>query len=306
MDNLVKKSIKTCAMVGTSKNNGHPYSFSALINGYNPRKFFKSGWDVIDNYMKENSKLASNGIDGLKVTHAWTQYLSETETLAESCEIDNVVENYEDLVGKTDSVIIARDDFENHLTLSVIFLEAGQKVFIDKPLTVTEEEFNFFKRFINNGQLMTTSGMRFSNHIIGLKKLSLEPPMLINCNVVNCLPKYGIHMIDATLGWFDFEPLEIERLSTPFDSYIITTREGTIIKLNCLGENVLVFSYQILGENINLSFNLTDNFFAFRNTLIEFRNFLYDSSTIKPLDMIKSIDLLIKLNNLNKGERCLA
>ena len=306
MDNLVKKSIKTCAMVGTSKNNGHPYSFSALINGYNPRKFFKCGWNVIDTYMKKNSKLASNGIDGLKVTHAWTQHLSMTETLAESCEIDNIVENYEDLVGKTDSVIIARDDFENHLSQSIIFLEAGQKVFIDKPLTLSEEEFIVFKKFINNGQLMTTSGMRFSNHIIGLKNLSLETPLLINCSVVNCLPKYGIHMIDATLGWFDFEPLEIERLSTPFDSYIITTKEGAIIKLNCLGENVLAFSYQILGDKINISFNLTDNFFAFRNTLIEFRNFLDDASTIKPSDMIKSIDLLIKLNNLNKGERCLA
>ena len=39
-------------MVGVSSGNGHPFSFSAIINGYDPEGLANAGWDVIYDYVR--------------------------------------------------------------------------------------------------------------------------------------------------------------------------------------------------------------------------------------------------------------
>ncbi len=103
-----------------NKDNGHPFSFSAIINGYNEKYFKLSNYKNILNYLKKKPK-KSFGIKGVKITHAWTQSLSLTKTLCKSCNIDNAVENYKDMLGNVNGVIIARDDL--HYSISKHFLK---------------------------------------------------------------------------------------------------------------------------------------------------------------------------------------
>ena len=44
-------------IIGLSANNGHPYSFSAILNGYDKIYFRQSGWDVILNYLEKEKKV---------------------------------------------------------------------------------------------------------------------------------------------------------------------------------------------------------------------------------------------------------
>ena len=72
------------------------------------------------------------------------------------------------MIGKVDGVIIARDDL--HYKLSKIFLNNKIPVFIDKPLTLKIRELRYFKKYLNKGLLMSTSGLRFADEINFIKK----------------------------------------------------------------------------------------------------------------------------------------
>ena len=68
-------------VIGTSDGNGHPYSWSAIINGdYNENIMAKCGFAGIPIYLAENRD--SLGIDGSKVTHVWTQERTISEHIA--------------------------------------------------------------------------------------------------------------------------------------------------------------------------------------------------------------------------------
>ena len=150
-----------------NKDNGHPFSFSAIINGYNEKHFKNSNYKNILNYLKKKPK-KSFGIKDVKVTHAWTQNMTITKTLCKSCNIDNAVRDYKEMSGNVNGVIVARDDL--HYSISKHFLKKKIPVFIDKPLTSKIKELNFFKKYLKNGLLMSTSGLRFANEVNFLKK----------------------------------------------------------------------------------------------------------------------------------------
>ena len=68
-------------IIGFSPNNGHPYSFSAIINGYNKKYFKKVGYKFILNYLNKQSH--KNFLNkNLKITKAWSNDYNQTKLLA--------------------------------------------------------------------------------------------------------------------------------------------------------------------------------------------------------------------------------
>ncbi len=59
-------------VVGLSEGNGHPFSFSAIVNGYDDAGMAASGWPVIHDYLRLRDPSEFGGL-GAQVTHAWTQ-----------------------------------------------------------------------------------------------------------------------------------------------------------------------------------------------------------------------------------------
>ena len=72
-------------------------------------------------------------------------------------------------------------------------------VFIDKPLSTKETELNFFKKYMYQGLLMSSSGFRFSDETKILKKeiKKIGNIKLIVANVSNDWRRYGVHMLDV-------------------------------------------------------------------------------------------------------------
>ena len=59
-------------IIGLSEGNGHPYSWSAIVNGdYDSKLMADCGYPVIPAYLGANRDTL--GIEGAKVTHIWTQ-----------------------------------------------------------------------------------------------------------------------------------------------------------------------------------------------------------------------------------------
>jgi len=278
--------------------NGHPYSFSAIINGYNEKHFKRSKFNNILSYLKLKKK-KEFGIKNVKVTHAWTQKLKITKNLCKSCKIENCLTNYEDMIGKVDGVIIARDDL--HYNIGKKFLEKKIPVFIDKPLTLKKKELKFFKKYLKTGLLMSTSGLRFSKEVAEVKKKlkKIGKIKLINAIVLNGLTKYGIHMLDI-IDELDFlKVIRIFRKKSNIEMVNYYCKNNVSINLFCLGKVQKIFKLQIVGNKGSISADILDNFFAFKNTLIIFVKMIkYRKPSFKVEKTINVLNVLI--NSLQK------
>lgn len=293
-------------IAGLSEGNGHPFSFAAIINGYSDTKFAEAGWPVILKYLR-SAPSGQDGIPGAQVTHAWTQDANMTEMLCSATKIENRSQNLIDMVEEIDALIIARDDWEEHYEMAKPFLDKGIPVFIDKPLTLSESELNYFLPFIESGKLMSCSGFRYASELKNSDEIQLEigEIKLISGTVVKDLVKYGIHMLEAishfegTLG----ETIIATRNFSNHESFSFKFDSGITFNLDCIGEVSKVFHLSVYGEKSTQHFDLVDNFSAFKSTLERFFGMVTTGEpAFNPQETVQLMRLLMASQNLAKGE----
>ena len=93
-------------VLGLSEGNGHPYSWSAIINGYNPEVMESCGFPVIPRYL-EQQKWPESRIKGARVVSVWTQDQALSQKLAEATKISKVALNPEAMIGEVDAILLA-------------------------------------------------------------------------------------------------------------------------------------------------------------------------------------------------------
>ena len=267
-------------IIGFSKNNGHPYSFSAIINGYDREHFKKVGYPQILNYL-EKQKKSNFFIKDLKITHAWSEDFKKTKLLCEACKIDKPLKHLKDMINNVDGVIIARDDWQSHKKFASIFLERKIPVFIDKPLTLSIKELRYFKKFADQKLLMSCSALRFSNE---LKKIKPEIKnkkfiKLIIANVVNDVEKYAVHMLEVLSELRLLKVKKIIKLKGFYKSFHLDLKPDKSLILNCFGSSFFIFNIQFYLLRKKIEINFEDNFSSFKNTLIEFSKLIKNEKT---------------------------
>ena len=188
-------------VLGMSPGNGHPYSWSAICNGYDKKFMDECPFPVIPAYLyKEN--YPQNFISDAVVTHIWTQDRKISEHVARASKIENIVDNYEDMIGKVDAVLLARDDAENHLEMSRPFLESGTMIYIDKPLAFdlkTAQEIFSLEQF--EGQIFSCSALRYARELNEtLDKISeVGNISYVEAHIIKLWNTYSAHIIDPVL-----------------------------------------------------------------------------------------------------------
>jgi predicted dehydrogenase len=296
--------VKRLGMIGLSEGNGHPFSFSAIINGYDADAFARAGWPVILDYLKVQ-KPDAFGFPDMQVTHAWTQDRETTAKLCAACKIANGVEKFEDMLGQVDAVIVARDDWPTHLPFAKPFLDQGVPVFIDKPLSLDEKELDYFAPHLSAARLMSTSGLRYARELDAVRAElpSLGILRLVSGTVVNDLERYGIHMLDA-LSSVGLPPVKrVTRVAAGHDSYAVTLADGVLFLLNCLGAVGKTFHLSFFGTKGQRHVDLHDNFSAFRRTLAAFREMLLTGKPpIDPRQVLDSMRMVAAAKKLAPGE----
>ena len=96
---IVRAPIKL-AMLGMTEGNGHPYSWSIILNGrYDAVALAQCPYPAIRDYI---SKQPSHtlGIAGAEVTHVWTDDPADAEVVAKVAKIDTVVSDATDVIGR--------------------------------------------------------------------------------------------------------------------------------------------------------------------------------------------------------------
>lgn len=192
-------------IVGLSEGNGHPYSWSAIINGdYDDALMADCGFPVIPQYLAANRETL--GIDGARVSHIYCPERSVAEHVAKASHVATVVDNIEDFIGQVDAVILARDDPETHRPHAEPLLEANLPLFIDKPLCYSREDLHWFTdRQAAGAFVMSCSSFRYCPTVQGQRPglASLGEPLLATTVGVKSWRTYGIHYLErmfALLG----------------------------------------------------------------------------------------------------------
>jgi len=291
-------------IIGLSEGNGHPFSFSAIINGYDREAFGRAGWPGILDYLEQQPPDAF-GFPDVRVTHAWTQDAEITAKLCAAARIAHPVGAFEDMLGAVDAAIIARDDWTTHMRLARPFLDRGVPVFIDKPLSLDATELAYFMPHLEAGRLMSTAGLRYARELDALREQpeSLGRVGYIAATVLNNLERYGVHMLDAIQG-LGFPPVRrVTRLAATHESFAFDLANDTLVVLNCLGPVGKTFHISVFGERGHAHFDLHDNFSAFRRTLAGFTDMLTTRKPpIPPHQILATMRLLAAAQQLAPAE----
>lgn len=258
-------------IIGLSEGNGHPFSFSAIINGFDEQGMAASGWPGIHTYLRRRHA-SEFGFPGVAVTHAWTQDSDLTRVLCRACRIPHPVAEPAQFIGAVDGVIIARDDHRLHREMAQPFIQAGIPVFVDKPLSLDAGELRELLPLAAAGRLMSCSGMRYARELDELRagEIDLGEVRLVRGVTVKGWDKYAIHLLDGIFGALDLEPVTVTAHGGSHESVAVTTRSGAVLQVDALGEVAPVFQFDVFGTRGRFSCEVRDNFVMFRRTLWHF------------------------------------
>lgn len=258
-------------VLGFSDGNGHPYSFSAIVNGYDDQAFSRVGWDGIHAYLKARGPEAF-GFEDTAVTACWMPDPAMAEGLAAACRIRTVCPTPEAMIGQVDAVLILRDDPGSHLALAHPFLDAGLPVFIDKPLCIDRAELAIFEPHLRSGRLMSCSGLRFAGEADSWRAdpAQFGDIRLVRAAVVVDWSRYGVHMLECAMGALNVRPVAVQRHVADHDSVAVRLEDGTLLLIDALGAVARTFSLQVFGSAGHGEIDIRDNFTAFRRTLEAF------------------------------------
>lgn len=284
-------------VVGLSEGNGHPFSFSAILNGYSDEGFAQSGWPVIHNYIKKRTPNEFRSFEA-RVTHAWTQDAAITAKLCAASLIPHAVQRPEEMFDQVDAILLARDDYETHRELAEPILKRGIRVFIDKPLCATAEDLKFFMPYLESGQVVSFSSMRYAVELDSIKKSWNEfgDVKLIQGTILSSWEKYGIHLMDAAFGLDIAAPVSVAAQSGRASVVTISLENGAQVQLNTLGLPApRCFRLSIYGSNKIEHVEILDNFGMFKRALGKFIGMLNgDDHRPDAIQTARSISLLIE------------
>lgn len=282
------------AMLGMIEGNGHPYSWSAIINGFNPEAMAACPYPAILSYLGKQ-RVEDVRVPGARVTHLWTDDPADAPKVSAASLIPNIVSKPEDVLGQVDAVIISTDDGDDHIRRVRPFIEAGLPVFVDKPMATNLADLRQFVQWHAAGSIiLSTSGMRYAPEMrLNEEQQALVGDMRwITSFTCKTWERYGIHALEAV------EPL----LGTGFltaqahsdaggDVMHLTHRSGVRVTLGALHDAYGSFgSVHLYGTKGQLPLRLTDTYSAFRGQLVAFIEML--RTGVRPLPFEETVELM--------------
>ncbi len=286
-------------VLGLSDGNGHPYSWSAIFNGYNAEAMELCGFPVIPRYL-EQQEWPKSSINGAEVVTVWTQDEALSKKIAKAAKIPKVVSCLEDMIREVDAVLLARDDAENHLELAAPFLKAGLPIYIDKPIALSIADLNeLYELEQHPGQIFTCSALRYSQELV-LSQHDRQEVGEIR-QIVAFTPKswnkYAVHIIEPVLNMlpeFD-EPVSFGGGSPnrfPEDksgTLLVNWRSGVQTAFFATGDGVSPISIRVVGTKGFKDLIFRDSFSAFKSALEAFVEGIRSQSVASP----KSFNTLV-------------
>lgn len=282
------------AMLGMIEGNGHPYSWSAIVNGYDPAEMAKCPYAGIPVYLGKQP-LESVRIPGARVTHVWTDNADEAPLVAKASLIANVVSKPEDVIGQVDAVVIATDDGNDHVRRARPFIEAGLPVFIDKPMATNLDDLRQFVKWQREGKvLLSTSGMRYAPEMKmnDGQRAHLGDLRWITSFTCKTWERYGLHALEAVYPLLGpgFVSVQTQHQNGS-DIVHLRHQSGVQITLAAIHDAYGSFgAVHVYGTKGDLVLKLADTYSAFRAQLVAFIDMLRTGQP--PFDFAQTVELM--------------
>lgn len=291
---MVKNSEIHLAMLGMVDGNGHPYSWSAMFNGYDPEEMAKCPYSTIPVYLNKEPE-ESLRIPGVRVTHIWTDNPSDAQHVAKAAFIPKVVQRAEDVIGQVDAVIVATDKGYEHADRCRPFVENGLPIFIDKPLVDNEKDLKIFCQWVREGAvIMSSSCMRYCKEFLPYRVSTHELGKIRFASITTpkSWERYGIHALEGIY------PI----LGPGFLSARNTgTRDRNIVHFKHIGgADVVVVAtsdmygafgvLQLCGTAGHVQVAMSDTFYAFKAQLESFIQYL--RMGVRPFPFAETVELM--------------
>lgn len=262
-------------IIGLSDGNGHPYSWSAIFNGYNSSYMKDCPFPVIFEYLSKQN-FPQDCIQGIEITHIWTQNKKISEHVAKASNIENIVENYEDMIGQVDAILLARDDAENHFEMAKLFIEAGLPIYIDKPLaTSLTEAQKIYALEKYEGQIFSCSALSFAKELKLTDEMKKEIGEIkyIEASVIKDWNKYSIHIIEPVLKLMDNKSEVVDSSVNSYNNcktVTINWQSGITTNFKTLNDCKCPIKIIIYGTKATKELVFEDTYNAFKSALHEF------------------------------------
>jgi hypothetical protein len=265
-------------VIGMSEGNGHPYSWSAIFNGYDRTAMEECGFPVIPRYL-EQQKWPEATIKGAEVVSVWTQNRQLSEHIAQASRIGHVADSLDEMAAEVDAVLLARDDAVNHYQFAEEFLAAGKPIYIDKPIALSKSTFEqLYELEQYPGQIFTCSALRYSTEL-SVSDTDIEALGEIR-EIVAFTPKswhkYAVHIVEPVLKLLPDGDTPVRFNSRRGDLHdesgclSVHWQSGVHTTFYAMGASVTNISIRIHGTRGWKELVFTDSFTAFRAALQDF------------------------------------
>jgi predicted dehydrogenase len=294
----MKKKLKL-GVIGMSEGNGHPYSWSAICNGFVPEIMKSCPFPVIADYLSKEKFPDNFLVHQAEVTHIWTQDKQVSAHISAASKIANIVSNPVDMIPDIDALLLARDDAEHHAEMVAPFIQAGLPVFIDKPLCLSVNEANkLFQSQQFNHQIFTCSSLRYAKELLLSKDESERLGKIIWIEA--CIPKswskYAIHLIEPIVAG-NPDRGELISVETKIQQDIVHAHikwKQLEAAVSTYGKYPMPLQIRYFGENGMETKQLNDTFNAFKISIESFLNQINSAEQLIPREETLEIIQIIE------------
>ena len=284
-------------MIGSTPGNGHPYSWSAMFNGYDREAMTNEcPFAGIPQYLNKEP------VDTLQIPDALVTHVCcigeggfTAEHVAKCSLIPHVVEKPTDVIGHVDAVVIATDMGSEHVERARPFVEAGVPVFVDKPMVDNEADLQTFVGWVADGKrIMSSSSMRYTKEFMPYRHSTHELGELryVSITTAKSWETYGIHALEAIYPILGPGFLTAQNTGT---------KERNVVHLThaCGADIVVIASYdmaggfgclQLCGTAGSRAVSSGDSFFAFKAQLTAFVDYL--RTGVHPFPFTETVELM--------------
>ncbi|MFA6568694.1 MAG: Gfo/Idh/MocA family oxidoreductase [Victivallales bacterium] len=266
-------------IIGMTEGNGHPFSWSAIFNGYDQKSMTEEcPFAGIPAYLNKETKDTLR-ITGANVTHICCDNRKDAEKVAKCSLIPHVVDRPEDFIGNVDAVIIATDIGGEHVKRARPFIEAGLPVFIDKPLCDNRKDLEIFRKWVaeENKPVMSSSCMRYAKEFMPYHRRTEELGQLrfVSMPMAKKWETYGIHALEAIYPIVGPGFETIQNIGTCERNIVhMTHKRGIDIVIACIKDVQYGGALRLSGTAGNITITSNDTFYAFKAQLQAFVDFL--------------------------------
>ena len=290
---LGEKDLKI-GILGMTEGNGHPYSWSAMFNGFEKKHMDNCPFAGIPAYLNKQPR-ETLGIKGARITHICCDERKDAEDVARCSLIEHVVDKPEDMIGEVDAVIVATDIGSEHVARCRPFIEADIPTFIDKPMADNADDLRQFVKWHDEGRhFISSSSMRYvksmepyfqNHHEIG-KLMYICQPMCKKWET------YGIHALEGMFPLLGEGFETIQNTGTAEKNMVhITHKSGCDVHIPLSAGMYGAFGVTLLvGSNDKKVITDTDSYYSFKKQLDLFVGYL--RTGIAPIPFAETIELI--------------